>query len=143
MTTSDTGLHFIAGHEGLRLQSYQDSVGVWTIGYGHTSKVKQGQTITEAEALAFLREDLAIAEKAVNTTITAKLSQNQFDALVSLAFNIGAGAFSSSTLARRFNQGRILEAADAFLVWCHGGGMTLPGLLKRRKDERALFLGGV
>lgn len=89
-TINDAGLKLIESFEGLRLTAYQDSVGVWTIGYGHTQGVAQGQTITQQQAEAFLQQDLAVAEAAVNGRGLA-LTDNQFAALVSFTFNLSAG----------------------------------------------------
>ena len=89
---SENGLALIKRFEGLRLTAYQDSVGVWTIGYGHTSSVSEGQTITQTQADAYLRADCANAEKAVNRYMAVyQWNQNQFDALVSFTYNCGAG----------------------------------------------------
>ncbi len=141
MKTSDHGVRFIQRFEGLRLGAYQCSAGVWTIGYGHTLGVKRGDAITEAQADALLREDLEPCERAVNDLVTVQLSQGAFDSLVSFVFNLGRGAFSSSTLLKLLNKGDYQGAADQFEKWCRAGGRVLPGLLKRRHAEAAMFLG--
>ena len=133
------GLALIKRFEGLRLNSYQDSVGVWTIGYGHTQNVVKGMTISEAEAENFLRSDSASAVNAVRKLVTVPLDQNQFDALVSFVFNLGAGALAGSTLLRKLNAGSYDDAAGEFGKWVHAGGKVLPGLVKRREAERQLF----
>jgi len=132
-TTNDAGLKLIESFEGLRLKAYQDSVGVWTIGYGHTKGVKQGQVITQQQAQAFLQQDLAVAEAAVNR-LGLGLTDNQFAALVSFTFNLGAG-----NLTKLLKNG-LAAVADRILLFDHAGGKALPGLTRRRKAERALFL---
>jgi len=132
-TTNAAGLQLVESFEGLRLQSYQDSVGVWTIGYGHTQGVTQGQTITQQQAQAFLQQDLGVAESAVNK-LGLTLTDNQFAALVSFTFNLGAG-----NLNKLMSQG-IAAAPDRILLFDHAGGRQLPGLTRRRQAERALYL---
>lgn len=136
-TINDAGLKLIEGFEGLRLTAYQDSVGVWTIGYGHTKGVTKGQTITQEQAESFLRDDLAVAENAVNTLATQhdwEFNDNEFSALVSFAFNLGAG-----NLTKLANYGRE-NIADRILLFDHAGGKKLAGLTRRRVAERELFL---
>ncbi|XQQ05069.1 MAG: lysozyme [Leptolyngbya sp. IPPAS B-1204] len=135
------GLRLLKSFEGLRLQAYQDSVGVWTIGYGTTSGVRPGMVITEAQAEALLRRDLDRFERAVSDLVKVPLSDDQFSALVSFTYNVGEGALASSTLLRLLNQRNYQGAADQLLRWDKAGGSTLPGLTRRRKAERALFLG--
>ena len=132
-TTNEAGLQLIESFEGLRLNSYQDSVGVWTIGYGHTQGVKPGQTITQQQAQAFLQQDLGVAESAVNK-LGLTLTDNQFAALVSFTFNLGGG-----NLNKLLSQG-LAAAPDRILLFDHAGGRVLPGLTRRRQAERALFL---
>jgi lysozyme len=140
MKTSPNGISFIEAWEGCRLVAYQDIVGVWTIGVGHTgSDVVRGKRITQAEADAILAADLAKFERTINAEVRVPITQNQFDALVSLAFNIGSGAFRSSTLLRKLNGGDIGGAAKAFLSWNHAGGRVSAGLTKRREAEMNLF----
>lgn len=151
MKVSAAGRKAIAGHEGVRLKAYPDPATggePWTIGVGHTSaagppKVYKGLTITAAECDEILSRDLATFEAAVSKAVTAPLNQNQFDALVSLAFNIGAGAFARSTLVKKLNDRDYRGAADQFAVWNKAGGRVMSGLVKRRADERALFLRSV
>lgn len=145
MTTSDSGQNFIVQEEGERLTAYQDSVGIWTIGVGHTGwvgnkPVAKGMTITKEQSREILRVDLRRFEKTVNECVTKPLTQYQFDALVSLAFNIGEGAFRRSTLLKLLNRGDYKGASEQFLVWRNAGGR--PILLNRRKREKALFDGG-
>lgn len=138
---NDKGIRLIKSFEGLRLKAYQDSVGVWTIGYGTTSGVRPGMVITEAQAEEFLRRDLRRFEQAVDDLVKVPLTDDQFAALVSFTYNVGEGALESSTLLRLLNQRDYQGAADQFLRWDKAGGQSLPGLTRRRRAERALFLG--
>jgi lysozyme len=127
--------------EGLRLTSYQDSVGVWTIGYGHTgANVRAGQTITQDQATQFLEDDLEHAASGVDGCVKVAISANQRGALTSFAYNLGVGNLKSSTLLRLLNSGDYAGAADQFPRWNKAGGQVLAGLVKRRAAERALFL---
>lgn len=134
------GLELIKDFEGLRLNSYQDAVGVWTIGYGHTRTAGPGQRITDAQATALLREDVANFENAVTQAVQVPMTANQFAALVSFTYNVGSGALNRSTLLRKLNAGDTLGAADEFLRWNRAGGQELAGLTRRRIAERELFL---
>lgn len=136
------GLRLLKSFEGLRLEAYLDPVGIWTIGYGTTSGVYPGMRISEAQAEAFLRRDLARFENAVIDLVRVSLNDDQFSALVSFTYNVGEGALSSSTLLRLLNRGDYRGAADQLLRWNKGeGGQELYGLTRRRRAERALFLG--
>lgn len=142
MKVSAAGMAMIQSFEGLRLRAYKDIVGVVTIGYGHTGKdVKMGMTITKAQAEDMMRMDLAWFEQAVGGLLQLKATQNQFDAMVSLAYNIGGNAFADSTLLRKFNKGDSPGAADEFLRWTRAGGKNVQGLVRRRQQERNHFLG--
>jgi lysozyme len=139
-TYSSTGLELTRRFEGLRLTAYQDSCGIWTIGYGHTgSHVRQGLTITEPQALELLTTDIARAVDCVNRSVHAPINQNQFDALVDFVFNLGSGNFLGSTLLRRVNEGDFTAAKDEFLRWNHAGNQILEGLTRRRQAEADLF----
>jgi lysozyme len=145
MKTSSAGRAAIAQREGNILTAYKDSGGVLTIGVGHTSaagppKVKAGMRITAAESDAILARDLADVERTVNSKVKVPLTQSQFDALVSLVFNIGGGAFASSTLLRKLNAGDYDGAADQFLRWNKVKGRVIKGLTTRRIAERKQFL---
>ncbi len=141
MNTSATMRQMIEGWEGLRLSAYQDVVGVWTIGYGHTGGVVPGETITQAEADTFMSNDLHTFEVAVTDYVgSAPTSQGQFDAMVSFAYNLGSGALKNSTLLKKHNAGDFQGAADEFLKWNHAGGQVLAGLTRRREGERARYL---
>lgn len=140
MKVSNNGINLVKRFEGLELKAYRDSVGILTIGYGHTHAVKSGDIITGKQADAFLREDLQVAELTVNTNVKVKLTQGQFDALVSFVFNLGSGNFVKSTLIKKLNAGDYAGAADEFGKWVNAGGKKLPGLVKRRAAEREVFL---
>lgn len=143
---NSAGLSLIQSFEGLRLAAYVDAVGVWTIGWGHTgsvngSPIHAGLTITRDQADELLRADLTTFEHAVNCAVNRALTPNQFAACVSLAYNIGTGAFAESSVLRRINSGDMNGAADAFELWVYGGeGVILPGLVRRRAAEKELFL---
>ncbi len=145
MKVSQFGIDLICGFEGLELKAYDDGVGVWTIGYGTTIypngiKVKRGDTCTLEQAKDYMAHDLQRFESAVCENIKVGLNQNQFDALVSLAYNIGIGAFSKSTLLKKLNAGDYKGTSNQFDVWVNAGGRRLDGLVKRRTKEKALFL---
>jgi lysozyme len=143
------GLNLVKTFEGVRLTAYRCPAGVWTIGYGHTGPdVKPGQRITEAEAEALLRGDLDRFECGVTKAIgDVQTTDNQFSAMVSLAFNIGMGdpkqgvsGFLLSTVLRQHRAGNTQRAAAAFLLWVKANGRTLKGLIRRRSAERTLYL---
>lgn len=139
MNISDAGLELIKEHEGLRLRAYLDSVQVPTIGYGHTKGVALGMTCTEAQADAWLREDVREAERCVNGVVSVPLTQGEFDALVSFVFNLGCSNFRQSTLLRKLNDSDYDGAAEEFSKWNHAGGIVVAGLSARRAAERQRF----
>lgn len=146
-TINAAGIALIKEFEGLariipgnRVQTYLDSVGVPTIGYGHTSGVQIGQIISFAQAEAFLQQDLTGFENRVAAMVRVPLTDNQFAALVSLSYNVGSGAVQNSSLIRSLNAGNYADAADRFLRFSFAGGRQLAGLLRRRQAERTLFL---
>lgn len=139
MNASERGIELIKAHEGLRLEAYRDSVGVLTIGYGHTHGVLEGQAITEQEADAMLREDLKAAENCVEHLVCVPLTQGEFDALCSFAFNLGCSALRNSTLLKKLNDSDYDGAAAEFSRWNHAGGKVLDGLTKRRSAEAERF----
>ncbi|MFD1711849.1 SafA/ExsA family spore coat assembly protein [Ottowia sp. GY511] len=139
MSLSSGGLDLIKSHEGLRTSAYQDPVGVWTIGYGHTGTAKPGQKISEAQAEQLLRKDVGWAEDAVRKNVKVPLSQGQFDALVSFTFNLGAGALGRSGLLQKLNAGDYAGAQAEFGKYVHAGGRVLPGLVRRRNEEAQMF----
>jgi lysozyme len=132
--------------EGLRLTAYQRQGDLPTIGYGHTAGVKLGDRITREQADAFLAVDLEASGAFVSEIVTVPLTQNQFDALTSFDFNLGGERLANSTLLYELNHRNYAGAADQFLYWKYGPGedgklVILPGLVKRREAERAMFLG--
>lgn len=144
-TINEIGLKLIAQFEGCYLQAYLCPANVWTIGIGTTIypngvKVKKGDKCTLEQAHEYLAHDMIEFEKTVNDSVKVPLSQNQFDALVSIAYNIGSTAFKNSTLLKKLNAKDYQGAADQFLRWNKGGGKVLKGLVRRREAERALFL---
>ncbi|WP_340151539.1 lysozyme [uncultured Sneathiella sp.] len=157
---SSRGASFIKHFEGERLTAYDDGTGIMTIGYGHTGDVKAGETITQAQADSYLMGDVKWAVDTVNNAVKVKLQQNQFDALVSFTFNVGEGAFKSSTLLQKLNAGdyaavpgeldRWIYAGDKkgafaeFARWSHlGSGKEVSPVLKgRREKEGMLFSKG-
>jgi len=140
LTYSGSGLSLTESFEGLELTAYQDQVGVWTIGYGHTGPdVTPGLTITQAQAQALLAQDVGGAVVCVNDAVTVSLTQNQFDALVDFVFNLGCAAFTGSTLLRDVNAGDFAGAATQFDRWDRAGGQVVAGLLRRRQAETAMF----
>jgi len=152
MRISKKGIDLIKSFEALELRAYQDIAGVWTIGWGHTGTeaATRGNVITVAQAEKLLRADLEMFEKGVSNSLAAPIangwvSQNEFDALVSLAFNIGLTAFDKSTVVRRIRQGRPDgEVAESMLWWnkatINGKRQKVAGLVRRRKAEVKLYL---
>ena len=139
MKISERGLALIKEFEGLRLKAYLDSVGVPTIGYGHTSGVQMGDTCSPEQAEQWLKEDCTDAEDCVNFEVSFALTQNEFDALVSFVFNLGCGNFRKSTLRRKLLDGDHDGAALEFRRWDKAGGQVLDGLIRRRYAESKLF----
>lgn len=147
MRMSEHGRHFLKEREGLELEAYPDPAThgePWTIGIGHTSaagepKVKKGMEITEQQAYEILDRDLVKYENCVNKYAGPNFTQNQFDAMVSLCFNIGTGNFKGSSVAKRHKAKDYGGAADAFMMWDKAAGRVNPGLVHRRELEKALY----
>lgn len=139
---STEGYKLIKHYEGLRLKAYQCAAGVWTIGYGHTAKVKKSDTITEYEADRLLQEDVKESYNVVNSVVKVPMTQGQFDAMTSFVFNLGSGAFKASTLLKKVNREDYVGASQEFSRWVFAGNKKLPGLVKRREAERIMFLTG-
>ena len=142
---SDNGMKLLEQFEGLRLEAYRDSASIATIGFGsikypNGKKVKLGDKITKAQAKEYKLHDLKEFESTVNTSVKVPLTQNQYDALVSLSYNIGSGAFKNSTLLKKLNSGDYKGAAEQFLVWNKVNSKKVQGLVNRREAERNLFL---
>ena len=138
---SKEGLNLIKRFEGCKLVAYQDSVGVWTIGYGHTEGVKEGMTITQSEADEMLAKEVESYATEVDKMVNKELTQNQRDALTSFAYNVGTEALRNSTLLKRINEENSSEDTirNEFCRWTKAGGKELNGLKKRRNEEAALF----
>jgi lysozyme len=140
MRTNNEGLELIMQFEGCKLDAYYDSVAIPTIGYGHTGPdVWIGLTIDLQRARNLLYNDVVEFESQVSLLLTKTINDNQFSALVSFAYNLGANTLKHSTLLKYVNENLFKEAAEEFEKWVKAGGQELPGLIKRRKAERALF----
>lgn len=140
MRIDASGLKLIADHEGLRTKAYQDSGGVWTIGYGHTATARPGMKISKEEALRLLERDIRRFEACVEETVRVPLTQQQFNALVSLAFNRGCGGFRNADLVDELNRGDFDAATRRWLTTAVTvNGKRLGGLVKRRRNEVAHF----
>lgn len=139
METSQTGIDLIKSFESCQLKAYLCPAKVWTIGYGHTSGVKPGDEINQAQAERYLKADLVKVERDVNKVVRVPITQGQFDALTSFAFNCGSRALSTSTLLRKLNQGDYSGAAKEFSRWVYAGGKVLAGLERRRRLEKRMF----
>ncbi len=133
---NQAGIDLLKNYEGFRANAYLDMVGQPTLGYGFTKGVELGDTITTVEADARLRDELAVFERGLGLDGT----ENQLSAMTCLAYNIGLGAFKGSTVCRLHIKGDFDGAADAFRMWDRAGGQVVPGLVRRREAERALYL---
>jgi len=141
MRCNEAGLQLIREFEGLKLKPYRCPAGVYTIGFGHTKGVTRfNGAITEEIAERLLLQDVAEVEAHIPRLVTVPLTGNQFSALVAFLFNIGPTKFRATTSQDLLNRGHYLEFADRLLIWNKAGGEVLPGLTKRRKAERTLFL---
>lgn len=145
MNISKRGIELVKRFEGLELKAYQDSVGVWTIGYGWTQpvdgkKIGPCMVIDQATADRLLKCGVVQYEQGVNQLVKVNITQGQFDALVSFAYNLGLRSLSTSTLLRKLNAGDKQGAAAEFGKWVNAGGVKLNGLVTRRAAERELFL---
>jgi len=154
---SPLALQMIKHHEGVRARPYRCPALLWTVGVGHVIepahiniKIEErkylpspygwDRTLSMAEVDEILEKDLRRFEAGVSRLCAAGLNQSRFDALVSFAFNVGLGNLQRSSIRMRHNRGDFEGAADAFLMWTKAGGRELPGLIKRRNDERAIYL---
>lgn len=143
MKLSQKGIELIKQFEGYSSKAYPDPAtggAPWTIGYGTTKGVKPGMVITAQQAEKMLRDDVAKFESGVSSLITAPTTQGQFDAMVSLAYNIGLGNFGKSTLLKKHNARCYTCAADQFRVWNRANGKVMNGLTKRRAAERQVYM---
>ena len=146
-TINSEGLAHIRQWEGLELSAYRDVAGIWTIGYGHTAAAgppapAAGMRISETEAVAILQRDLRQFEAAVESKVKVPLNDNQFAALVSFCFNVGAGAFGKSTLLKKLNAGNYDAVPSELAKWVKAGGKTVKGLVNRRAAEAGLWAKG-
>lgn len=149
MKLSQKGADFIKSFESCRLTAYRDGGGVFTVGFGHTGpEVRPGFTITQGQADTLFEDDVERFETGVESLVTVGLTQGQFDALVSFAFNVGldqdedtkAEGLGDSTLLKLLNEGFYSNAADEFLKWDYDNGKKVAGLTRRRAAEREMFL---
>ena len=146
MIVNKAAIDLIKEFEGFKPNAYRDPVGIWTIGYGTTKAAgvginpRSGVTITQDDAERYLQLAVQKFAAQIEDMIDVPVTDNQFGALVSLAYNIGPGALAKSTVMRRLNAGDYQGAADAFFMWNKAGGKVLPGLMRRRAAERDLFL---
>ena len=141
MVISTPGIELLTHFEGLKLEAYQDSVGVWTIGYGHTKGVISGMKITESQACNLLKTELIEYQNYINEMVKVGLSQCQFDALVCWVYNLGPTNLSNSTLLKLLNQGDKFLIPEQFRRWNKAGGRVLKGLVRRREAEALMFAG--
>ena len=139
MKTSEVGVELIKEFEGCKQVAYQDSVGVWTIGYGHTKDVYEGQLAIKKTIERWLQEDLEEFESYVSKLVKVELNQNQFDALVAWTYNLGPTNLKESTMLRKLNYGDYESVPDEMRRWNKAGGEVLNGLVSRRDAEANLF----
>lgn len=142
MVHSEAATNLVASFEGCSLVAYQDGNGIWTIGFGHTSDVHEGDVCTKTQAQIWLDEDLKTADDAIARLVTVPLTQDEWDGLTSFVFNIGSGHFANSTTLKCLNAGDTNGAANGILMWNKIAGQISAGLNRRRQAERALFVGG-
>jgi len=147
MKVSQKALEMLRHHEGVRRKPYQDAIGLWTVGVGHL--IEDGKTLPDSwnkvftmeEVDEILRKDLARFEAGVERLCPSGLTSGRFDALVSFSFNVGLGCLQRSSIRMKHNRGDFEGAADGFLLYTKAGGKVFQGLVNRRKDERATYLG--
>jgi lysozyme len=140
MKLSKVGANLIKKYEGCRLKAYKCPAGVWTIGFGHTGNVKEGQVITQVQADDLFNKDVQRFVDGVNKLVKVDINQNQFDALVSFAYNLGVGALKKSTLLQYLNKKQFDKAAKEFDRWVKADSKVYKGLQNRRNSEEALFV---
>ena len=141
MNISQEGIALIKKFEGCKLEAYQDSVGVWTIGYGHTKGVYKGMTISQDDAEEMLEEEMEEYEGYIEEYVEVPLSQNELDALVCWVYNLGPTNLRNSTLLMVLNQSKFDEVPEQIKRWNKAGGEVLKGLVRRREAEALLFEG--
>lgn len=145
MQMTDTGLRLIMKYEGFRSRAYRDPVGIWTIGYGHTSRagwphVHKGLVVTRTQGREIFRRDVETFAEGVRRLVKVELSDGQFSALVSFAYNVGLGGLARSSVLRAVNEKRFAAVPRRLALWVKAGGRRLPGLVKRRAAEGAMFM---
>ena len=141
MKISQEGIALIKKFEGCELEAYKCPAGVWTIGYGHTKDVKEGDRINKDEANYLLEEEMIEYEGYINDIVEVPLEQNQFDALTSWVYNLGSSNLMSSTMLTLLNEGKYDEVPQQIKRWNKAGGKVLDGLVLRREAEALLFEG--
>ena len=149
LKTSEPGLMHVANLEGCRTQAYQCSADTWTTGIGHTTDVKQGDTVTHQQIAENFVSDVAYAERVVNQSLTQPVTQSQFDVMVSFVFNLGEGNFKQSTMLKLFNKNEPVKACEQFMRWvyvsgknCNDKDSNCKGIVTRRQIERNACLNG-
>lgn len=138
---SQDGLEKLKRREGLRLKAYEDIGGTRTIGYGHAHGVMRGEEITQLEAEKLLLDDVSTIARAVADAVKQPVTQDEYDALISFAYNVGPTRFKRSDVLKHLNAGDIQRTADALLGWCHVAHKFSRGLFNRRQAEAKQFLG--
>ncbi len=141
LRSSRLAVELIISSESFRSKAYQDTGGVWTIGFGRTTGVKQGDTTTVEVEFTYLMDHMETIESELHRLIITGITQNEFDALVCFVYNIGAGAFANSTMLQKINSANYGEASKEFDRWVYDNGKKLNGLIARRNKEEALFRG--
>lgn len=139
MKPSMNAINLIAKWEGFKSEAYRDVVGVWTIGFGHTKDVKEGDKISYFDAVSLLKKEVTHFARGIELNVTVPLTQNMFDALTSFAYNLGLGNLKRSTLLRKLNGEDYEGAAREFKRWNKAGGKVYRGLTSRRLEEEELF----
>lgn len=136
-------LAFLTDHEGEVRSGYTDPIGITTACVGHTRTAQLGRTYTAEECQALLRQDVQMTVAGISPCITVPITQGEVNAYVSFAFNAGSGAFCKSTMARKLNAGDHIGACNELSRWVYAGGRKLPGLVRRRAEERGMCLEGL
>jgi len=139
MKISENGLELIKKFEGCETTAYQDSVGVWTIGFGHTKGVEEGQTCSIEDAESMLADEMDEYEGYINNMVKVELQQHEFDALVAWVYNLGPTNLGESTMLKVLNGGQFDRVPDEMNRWTRAGGKILEGLVRRRQAESLMF----
>jgi len=139
MKISEDGLELIKKFEGCETSAYQDSVGVWTIGFGHTKDVEEGQTCSIEDAESMLADEMDEYEGYINNMVKVDLQQHEFDSLVAWVYNLGPTNLNESTMLKVLNGGQFDRVPDEMNRWTRAGGEILEGLVRRRQAESLMF----